>query len=258
MNKTQNYYLEVKMEQVVGYYRTSSNSNVGQDKDSRKRQQHAVMNYASSNGMTVVSEFYDKGVSGTKEILNRPSFMKMLDYCEDNEISTIVLEDASRMSRDLIIQETGFQYLTTKLGYKLVSVANPDTFVEHSPTGTLIRQVLGTIAQFEKSNLVEKLRVARERKSIVNKRKGIIARSGKGKVEGKKRITERTPYLTELVVSYRKKIDRRTHQPYSYRKISKLLQEKNEISISYQTVNRILDDVVFMKKEERNRTRRKI
>ena len=246
------------MEQVVGYYRTSSNSNVGKDKDSRKRQQHAVKNYASSNGMTVVSEFYDKGVSGTKEILNRPSFMKMLDYCEDNEISTIVLEDASRMSRDLIIQETGFQYLTTKLGYKLVSVANPDTFVEHSPTGTLIRQVLGTIAQFEKSNLVEKLRVARERKSIVNKRKGIIARSGKGKVEGKKRITEHTPYLTELVVSYRKKIDRRTHQPYSYRKISKLLQEKNEISISYQTVNRILDDVVFMKKEERNRKRRKI
>ena len=245
------------MEQVVGYYRTSSNSNVGQDKDSRKRQQHAVMNYASSNGMTVVGEFYDKGVSGTKEILNRPSFMKMLDYCEDNEISTIVLEDASRMSRDLIIQETGFQYLTTKLGYKLVSVANPDTFVEHSPTGTLIRQVLGTIAQFEKSNLVEKLRVARERKSIVNKRKGIIARSGKGKVEGKKRLTEKSPELTHLVVSYRKKIDRKTHQPYSYRKISKLLQEKNEISISYQTVNRILVDVVFMKKEERNRKRRK-
>ena len=246
------------MEQVVGYYRTSSNSNVGTDKDSRKRQRHAVMNYASSNGMTVVSEFYDKGVSGTKEILNRPSFMKMLDYCEDNEISTIVLEDASRMSRDLIIQETGFQYLTSKLGYKLISVANPDTFVENTPTGTLIRQVLGVISQFEKSSLVEKLRVARERKSIVNKRKGIIARSGKGKVEGKKRLTEKSPELTHLIVSYRKKIDRKTHQPYSYRKISKLLQEEKEISISYQTVNRILGDVVFMKKEERNRKRRKI
>ena len=244
------------MEQVVGYYRTSSNSNVGTDKDSLKRQRHAVMNYASSNGMTVVSEFYDKGVSGTKEILNRPSFMKMLDYCEDNEISTIVLEDASRMSRDLIIQETGFQYLTSKLGYKLISVANPDTFVENTPTGTLIRQVLGVISQFEKSSLVDKLRVARERKSIVNKRKGIIARSGKGKVEGKKRLTEKSPELTHLIVSYRKKIDRKTHQPYSYRKISKLLQEKNEISISYQTVNRILGDVVFMKKEERNRKRR--
>ena len=245
------------MEQVVGYYRTSSNSNVGTDKDSRKRQQHAVMNYASSNGMTVVSEFYDKGVSGTKEILNRPSFMKMLDYCEDNEISTIVLEDASRMSRDLIIQETGFQYLTSKLGYKLISVANPDTFVENTPTGTLIRQVLGVISQFEKSSLVEKLRVARERKSIVNKRKGIIARSGKGKVEGKKRLTEKSPELTQLIVSYRKKIDRKTHQPYSYRKISKLLQEEKEISISYQTVNRILGDVEFMKREERNRKRRK-
>ena len=242
---------------VVGYYRTSSKSNIGEDKDTKKRQQNAVMNYASSNGMNVVAEFYDKGVSGTKEILNRTSFMEMLNYCEDNSIDTIVFESSDRLSRDLIVMETGFQYLTS-LGYKLISVSNPDTFVENTPTGTLIRQVLGVISQFDKSNLVEKLRVARERKSIVNKRKGIIARSGKGKVEGKKRLTEKSPYLTELVVSYRKKIDRRTHQPYSYRKISKLLQEKNEISISYQTVNRILDDVVFMKKEERNRKRRKI
>jgi len=66
---------------VVGYYRTSSNSNVGEDKDTKKRQQNAVMNYASSNGMNVVAEFYDKGVSGTKEILNRTSFMDMLNYC---------------------------------------------------------------------------------------------------------------------------------------------------------------------------------
>ena len=243
---------------VVGYYRTSSNSNVGVDKDTKKRQQNAVMNYASSNGMNVVAEFYDEGISGTKELLNRPSFTKMIEYCEDNEISTIVFESSDRLSRDLIVMETGFQYLTTKLGFRLISTANPETFVEQSPTGTLIRQVLGTIAQFEKSNLVEKLRVARERKSIVNKRKGIIARSGKGKVEGKKRLTEKSPELTHLIVSYRKKIDRKTHQPYSYRKISKLLQEKNEISISYQTVNRILGDVVFMKKEERNRKRRKI
>ena len=249
--------MEVKMEQVVGYYRTSSNSNVGQDKDSRKRQQHAVMNYASSNGMTVVSEFYDIGVSGTKEILNRPSFMKMLDYCEDNEISTIVLEDASRMSRDLIIQETGFQYLTTKLGYKLVSVANPDTFVEHSPTGTLIRQVLGTIAQFEKSNLVEKLKNARHRKSKLNRSRGIITRTGEGKCSGKKRVTEHNPRLTGLVLSYRKMIDRKTKNPLGLRTIANRLKEEHNISINYNTVQRILNDVVFMKKEDRNRKRRK-
>ena len=132
----------------VGYYRTSSQSNVGEDKDTKKRQQNAVMNYASSNGMNVVAEFYDKGVSGTKEIPNRTSFMDMLNYCEDNSIDTIVLESPDRLSRDLVILETGFQYLTS-LGYKLISVANPNTFIEDTPNAKLIRQVLGVISQFQ-------------------------------------------------------------------------------------------------------------
>jgi len=242
---------------VVGYYRTSSSSNVGNDKDSRKRQKHSVETYTKSNGMNLVAEFYDKGVSGTKEILNRTSFMEMLNYCEDNSIDTIVFESSDRLSRDLVIMETGFQYLTS-LGYKLISVSNPDTFVENTPTGTLIRQVLGVISQFEKSNLVEKLRVSRERKSKLNKSRGYVSRNGKGKVEGRKFLTEKHPELFELVVSYRKQIDRKTKKPLSYMSISKLLKDNHNISISYNTVNRILDDVVRIKREERNRKRRKL
>ena len=140
---------------VVGYYRTSSSSNVGNDKDSRKRQKQSVQTYTKSNGMNLVAEFYDKGVSGTKEILNRTSFMEMLNYCEDNSIDTIVFESSDRLSRDLIVMETGFQYLIS-LGYKLIGVANPNTFIKYTPTATLIRQVLGVNSQFEKSKTVLK------------------------------------------------------------------------------------------------------
>ena len=242
---------------VVGYYRTSSKSNIGEDKDTKKRQQNAVMNYASSNGMNVVAEFYDKGVSGTKEILNRTSFMDMLNYCEDNSIDTIVFESSDRLSRDLVIMETGFQYLTS-LGYKLISVSNPDTFVENTPTGTLIRQVLGVISQFEKSNLVEKLRVSRERESKLNKNRGYVGRNGKGKCEGRRYLTDRNPELFDLVISYRKMIDRKTHQPFSYMKISTHIKEEHNLSISFNSVKRILEDVVRIKREERNRKRRKL
>ena len=41
----------------------------------------------------------------------------------------------------------------------------PDHFREDTPTAVLVRQVLGAIAQFEKAQLVTKLRVARDRKS---------------------------------------------------------------------------------------------
>jgi len=242
---------------VVGYYRTSSKSNIGEDKDTKKRQQNAVMNYASSNGMNVVAEFYDKGVSGTKEILNRTSFMDMLNYCEDNSIDTIVFESSDRLSRDLIVMETGFQYLTS-LGYKLISVANPNTFIEDTPTATLIRQVLGVISQFEKSQIVMKLKVARDRKKPLNESRGYTNRKGKGKCEGRKYLTEKNPELFDLVVSYRKMIDRKTHQPFSYRKISALIKEEHNLSISFNSVKRILEDVVRIKRENRNRKRRKL
>ena len=242
---------------VCAYYRTSSAVNVGSDKDSKKRQQHSVRTYAQSKGLNVVREFYDKGVSGTLDVLNRPSFMEMLNYCEENKVSTIVFESACRMSRDLITMETGFQYLTS-LGYKLISVSNPDTFIEDTPTSTMIRKVLGVISQFEKSNLVKKLQVARERKSKLNKSKGIIDRNGNGKCAGKKRLSEKHPELAKIVVSYRKMIDRKTHQPFSYRKISTLIKEEHNLSISFNSVKRILEDVVRIKREERNRKRRKL
>ena len=242
-------------ENVVGYYRTSSQSNVGTDKDSRKRQKHSVETYTKSNNMNLVKEFYDEGVSGTKEILNRPSFMEMMSYCEDEDISVIVFEDSSRMSRDLVIMETGFQYLTG-LGYKLISVSNPDTFIEITPTGTLIRQVLGVISQFEKSNLVEKLRVSRERKSKLNKSRGMITRKMKGKCEGRKRMTEYYPELTELVVSYRNTMDKKTRKPFSLRKISTLLNEEHNIKVNHNTIKKTLEDVDIMKREERNMKRR--
>ena len=153
--------------------------------------------------------------------------------------------------------ETGFQYLTSK-GYKLISVSSPDSFIEDTPTSTMIRQVLGVISQFEKSNLVLKLRVARERKSKLNKSKGIIDRNGNGKCAGKKRLSEKHPELAKIVVSYRKMIDRKTHQPLSYRTISRRLKEEHNLVVSHNTVHRILDDIVLMKREQRNRKRRKI
>ena len=242
---------------VVGYFRTSSKSSSGEDKDSGKRQRHSVHTFCKTKGWTVVNEFWDKGVSGTIDVLNRPSFVEMLSYCEENEIKTIVFENSSRLSRDLICMETGFQYLSS-IGYTLISVDSPQTFVENTPTSVLIRQVLGCISQFEKSSLVEKLRVSRKRKSKLNKSRNYISRTGRGKVEGVKKLTELNPELSGLVVSYRRKKDRKTKKSLSYMKISKLLEDENNLSVSFNSVKRILDDVKDEKRESRNRRRRKI
>ena len=241
---------------IVGYFRTSSKSSTGEDKDSGKRQRHSVHTFCKTKGWDVVEDFWDKGISGTIDVLNRPSFVEMLSYCEENEIKTIVFENSSRLSRDLICMETGFQYLSS-IGYTLISVDSPETFVENTPTSVLIRQVLGCISQFEKSSLVEKLRVSRKRKSKLNKSRNYISRTGRGKVEGVKKLTELNPELSGLVVSYRRKKDIRTKKSVSYMKISKLLEDEHNLSVSFNSVKRILDDVKDEKRNKRNMERRK-
>ena len=239
--------------EVVGYYRTSSTSNV--KGDSRTRQSISVKNYSKTKGWNVTGEFYDV-ISGTTNILERKEFVEMLSYCEMNSIDTILFEGSDRLSRDLLVSELSYEYLTNKLGYTLISVKNDKTFTETTPTGILVRQILSTISSFEKNNLVEKLRVSRERKSKKNKELGIISRTGKGKCGGKRKLTDTIPNLSNLVISYKKTKDMRTRKPLTNTKISKLLLEEHNLSVSYKSVGRILEDIERDKRERINSKRR--
>src|ERR1700731_4280376 len=69
---------------AVAYYRTSSATNVGTDKDSLKRQQDAVHSYAAANGISIVKEYYDAAVSGADPVTARPGFVEMLTYMLGN------------------------------------------------------------------------------------------------------------------------------------------------------------------------------
>ena len=237
---------------IVGYMRTSSQVNV--KGDSRTRQSLSVKKYSKSKGWNVKGEFYDV-ISGTTNIMERPEFVKMLSFCEENSIDTILFEGSDRLSRDLIVNETSYEYLT-KLGYKLISVKNDKTFLDTTPTGILVRQILSTISSFEKNNLVEKLRVSRERKSKLNKSRGLLDRNGKGKCGGKKKLTDTNPNLSNLILSYKKMKDMRTRKPLTNTKISKLLLEEHNLSVSYKSVGRILEDIERDKRERINSKRR--
>jgi len=238
--------------EVVGYYRTSSTTNV--KGDSRTRQSVSVKNYSKTKGWNVKGEFYDV-ISGTTHILERKEFVEMLSYCEINSIDTILFEGSDRLSRDLLVNEYSYEYLT-KLGYTLISVKNDRSFTDTSPTGILVRQILSTISSFEKNNLVEKLRVSRERKSKKNKELGFISRTGNGKCGGKRKLTETNPNLSNLVLSYKKTKDMRTRKPLTNTKISKLLLEEHNLSVSYNSVRRILEDIERDKREKINLKRR--
>jgi DNA invertase Pin-like site-specific DNA recombinase len=183
---------------AVAYLRTSSQTNANKkgltgDKDSDARQRAAVTGYAKHNGYEIVAEFYDI-VSGTDPIDKRPGFKAMLERIADNGVRTILVESPDRFARDLAVQLAGHDYLKG-LGVELIPASAPTFFLEDTPTAALVRQVLGAISQFEKTNLVAKLRAARERKKAIT-----------GKCGGRKSYVERDPKMVALAKQLRRKL----------------------------------------------------
>jgi DNA invertase Pin-like site-specific DNA recombinase len=172
---------------AIGYTRTSSATNAGDDKDSVVRQRKAIQAYANRAGFRIVAWFDDPAVTGTDMIDTRPGFMAALEKITGNGVRTIIVETANRFARDLIVQETGWKRLHAD-GITLIAADSPDQFVDETPTAVLIRQILGAVAQFDKAMTVAKLRGARERKR----------RKTGGKVEGRKSYAETKPELVKL------------------------------------------------------------
>lgn len=174
-----------KRQKVVGYYRTSSATGVGDDTDSLERQESAVRNYSQRKNMELVKETYDAAVKGTDSVMDREGFSELLDYVLANNITIILVENASRFARDLIVQLTGHDFLK-KNGISVVPVDAPDYFTDETPTAILIRQILGAVAEFEKRSLVDKMKKGRARK-----------RKTTGRCEGRKPAPEEAVILAK-------------------------------------------------------------
>ena len=172
---------------AIAYLRTSSAANVGNDKDSDKRQREAIAIFARRSGYDVVAEYYDAAVSGADAISDRPGFAALLKHIAGNGVRTILVETASRFARDLIVQETGYRKLRDA-GIAIVAADCPEAFLDDTPTATMVRQILGAVSQFDKAMLVAKLRGARERK----RREG-------HKVEGRRSYVEQGDRGVEMV-----------------------------------------------------------
>lgn len=127
--------------------------------------------FSAMNGYVVVDEFREEGVSGTKETLDRPALADCLSVIAGNGVRTIIVEDSSRLARDLMISELIIAECR-KLGVKVIdSRTGQDLVVDDGdPTRILIRQVLAAISQWEKSSIVLKLRAARSRAKRQNGR----------------------------------------------------------------------------------------
>lgn len=82
-------------------------------------------------------------------------------------IDTIVVERADRLSRDLIVSELFLRKCKEK-GIKVYAADSGEELVNDGgdPTRTLIRQVIGAVAQWDKSVTVKKMQAGRRAKAL--------------------------------------------------------------------------------------------
>lgn len=147
------------MTKAFSYLRVSGAGQI--EGDGFTRQSEAISRYAAANGLTIEQTFREEGVSGTKELENRPALQDLLLAIESGEVRVVLIEKLDRLARDLMIQETILGDLR-KRGVTVISVMEPD-LCGNDPSRTLMRQIFGAIAQYDKAMIVMKLRGARQR-----------------------------------------------------------------------------------------------
>ncbi len=144
--------------------------------DGFPRQRESINNYCLNNNIEIEREFIENGVSGTKDAFDREALTEMFVALKASDVRLVLVERADRLARDLMISEILLGEFR-KVGIKVISAecGTELTVQDNDPTKKLIRQVLGSISEWEKSIIVQKLRAARMRIKIA-----------KGKCEGRK------------------------------------------------------------------------
>jgi len=204
---------------VFTYIRVSGKGQLSGD--GPERQRDSISAFCAAHNLDPRHEFFERAVSGTIDATDRPAFAGMLEHIDsgDEKVAAIVVERMDRLARDLMVSEVLLAECR-KRGIKVFS-ADQGLLVDMAgeknadPTRVLIRQILGALSQWEKSMLVIKLRLARER-----------IRRKKGKCEGVRKYGEKPGEqdVINLIHGFRSTLDI-WHQPMEYKLIAKYLNE---------------------------------
>lgn len=152
---------------IVGYLRvsTAEQAEHGAGLDVQRR---AIQAWARANRHRIVLWAVDAGVSGSNGLDTREGLHDALSALRENEAAGIVVYRLDRLARDLIIQETLLAEVR-RLGGEVYSTSAAESAYlgddPADPSRKLIRQVLGAVAEYERSMIRLRMTAGRRRKA---------------------------------------------------------------------------------------------
>lgn len=148
---------------LAAYIRVSTEGQV--DAFGKEVQLEAIQRWAKLNGHLISHVYEEDAVSGKTDGGDRPVLGQLLEQHERKRFEGMVVFDATRLARRLIVQETLLALVWAK-GLKVFSSTVGELEQnEDDPTKILIRQILGVIAEFDHRTTVKKLQAGRLAKS---------------------------------------------------------------------------------------------
>lgn len=144
---------------AVIYARVSSTN----DRQSTDRQVLDLQAYANNKGYEVV-EVFTEHISGAKKNSERPILCECLNFCETNQIDTLLISELSRLGRnvDEVLHNVRFcknNHINIYFQKENIDIFNSDG--TENPFLTIMIAVLGTCASMERENIKFRLNSGR-------------------------------------------------------------------------------------------------
>ena len=187
---------------AIGYRRVSSRDQIqGTGLD---RQSTYIKKFALENAFELKRIFTEKGISGVVD--KRPAFSEMIAFADAHDIKIIIIEDMTRLARELLLQ----MQLATFIASKKINLYSANTgenisrAIYDDPMRKAMVQIQGVFSELERSTLSKRMIAGRDLQRKTGKRKGkkikTIDRTGKIKIEGSPRLSEKQPKLAKRVI----------------------------------------------------------
>jgi len=153
---------------AIGYLRVSTEAQL--DGMGLDIQRDAVIALAAVENLDLDGTFTDEGISGSEGLDGRTGLAAALDWLADHPGSTLIIPRLDRLARDLMVQESVLADVWKTDATVLSCSETERTYCRpdspDDPARTLIRQVLGAVAAYERAMI--RLRMTRGRRRLLD------------------------------------------------------------------------------------------
>src|SRR5206468_472433 len=137
---------------VALYTRVSTEDQA--ERSAIQAQRDFLRSFAQLYSLTIAEEYADDGVTGTIPLSQRPEGRRLLQDVSTRRFNLVLVYRVDRLGRSLTALLDAHAALS-KAGITIRSATEP--FDTSTPIGTFLFQLLGSLAELEKSTITERM-----------------------------------------------------------------------------------------------------